>query len=36
MVRKDDGDDANCLLDEFRVTTEALTGFFPRHSTRES
>jgi len=35
MVRKDDGDDANCLLDEFRVTTEALTGFFPRHSTPE-
>jgi hypothetical protein len=33
IVHKDD--DTNCLLDEFRIRSEALTGFYPRHPTRK-
>ena len=34
-VQKDDAEDTNCLVDEFRIRAESLTGFFPQHESRK-
>jgi len=34
IIQKDDGVEFSCLLDEYRLRSEALTGLFPRHQTR--
>jgi len=33
IIQKDDGVEFSCLLDEYRLRSEALTGLFPRHQT---
>jgi len=35
IIQKDDGVEFSCLLDEYRLRSEALTGLFPQHQTAD-